>query len=45
MEVVEETFGLLCAGGSCTKLAIATVPAILEWGVGEYDGLENISVI
>ena len=45
MEVVEETFGLLCAGGSCSKLAIATVPAILEWGVGEYDGLESVSVI
>jgi hypothetical protein len=45
MEVVDETFGLLCAGGSCSKLAIATVPAILEWGVGEYDGLESVSVI
>jgi hypothetical protein len=45
MDVVEETFGLLCASGSCSKLAITTVPAILEWEVGEYDGLENVYVV
>ena len=45
MDVVEETFGLLCAGGSCSKLAITTVPAIIEWEVGEYDGLENVYIV
>lgn len=42
---VEETFGLLCASGSCCKMAIATVPPLLEWSVGDYDGLENVYVV
>lgn len=45
MKKVEETFGLLCASGGCAKLAIATVPPLLEWEVREYDGLENVHVL
>lgn len=45
MDKVEETFGLLCASGSCSQLAIATVPPLLEWEVGDYDGLENVYVV
>jgi hypothetical protein len=45
MDKVEETFGLLCASGACSQLAIATVPPLLEWSVGDYDGLENVYVV
>ena len=45
MDKVEETFGLLCASGPCSQLSIATVPPLLEWNVGEYDGLENVYVV
>jgi hypothetical protein len=40
----EETFGLLCASGRYSKLAIAQVPALLDWTVSEYDGLERVNV-
>jgi hypothetical protein len=40
----EETFGLLCASGRYSKLAIAQVPALLNWAISEYDGLERVYV-
>lgn len=45
MDKLEETFGLLCASGPFSQLAIATVPPLLEWNVGDYDGLENVYVV
>lgn len=35
-------FGLICASGQSAKLAIATIPQIIEWTVHEYDGDETI---
>jgi hypothetical protein len=42
---VEETFGLLCASGGYANLALADVPAMLDWQICEYDGLESVVVI
>ena len=37
-------FGLMCASGLYCKIAIAEVPALVDWEIGEYDGLENVYV-
>lgn len=39
-----ETFGLACASDKYCKLAIAEVPALMEWYIAEYDGLEEVCI-
>lgn len=34
--------GLLCASGENARLCISEVPRLLDWHIGEYDGLESI---
>lgn len=38
-------FGLVCASGTYCNLDVAYVPALIDWEVGEYDGLENVYVV
>lgn len=38
-------FGLLCASDTYCDLDVAYVPALIDWEVGEYDGLENVYVV
>jgi hypothetical protein len=45
VDKMEETFGLLCAGGGCSKLAICMVPPLLQWDVSDYDGLEHVHIV
>ncbi len=44
LEQAHKTFGLICASGLHCKLAIAHIPQIVEWKVGEYDGLERVCI-
>lgn len=42
LRYVEEQFGLLCASDTYAKLAITEVPALIDWRISEYDGLERV---
>lgn len=39
---IYERVGVLAANTSLTKLAIAEVPALVDYKIDEYDGLENV---
>lgn len=39
-----EHFGLLCASDRYSNLAIANMPALLDYTISEYDGLESVKV-
>jgi len=39
-----EHFGLLCASDRYSNLAIAEMPALLDYRISEYDGLESVQV-
>ncbi len=45
LENAKERFGLLCASSTYSKLQIASLSAVLEWDVQEYDGLEHVNVV
>ncbi len=36
--------GLLCASSAYCKLKIDDVPQLLDWSIGEYDGLEQVII-
>ena len=42
---VLENFGLLCASSIHCELDIKEVPGLLDWGIHEYDGKEDIYVV
>jgi hypothetical protein len=44
-EAMFEQAGLLFASGTHCALAVARVPATMEWHIGEYDGLERVSIV
>jgi hypothetical protein len=45
LNLVYEKFGLLCASGQYSNLAIAEMPAKMEWQVGDYDGKETVYIV
>lgn len=45
MERAIETLGLIAASGRYSQLRIAEVPELLQWRVGNYDGMESISYV
>jgi hypothetical protein len=45
IERAKERFGLLCASSTYSKLQIASLAALLEWDVQEYDGLEHVNIV
>lgn len=40
-----ERFGLLCASDVYSQLALAEIPALVDYHVGEYDGKEQVYVV
>lgn len=45
LESAKERFGLLCASSTYAKLQIASLAALLEWDIQEYDGLEHVNIV
>lgn len=39
-----QAFGLICASGTYCQLAVQEVPQIVEWAIGEKDGLETVVI-
>lgn len=42
LDQAHKIFGLICASGKSSKLNICEIPQIVEWMIGDYDGLERV---
>ena len=47
-EILEDVYhnvGLLCAGSEYSDICVATLPALVDWDIKDYDGKENVYIL